>query len=288
MRPTNLKTKIFLDSGDPQDTKKALELLDFLDGQTTNPSLIAKNPELKEKLGKGDKLNSEDINNFYKGVVQEISEMIPDGSVSIEVYADNDTSLEKILNQARTMNTWINNAHIKLPITYTGLEAAEILTKENVRVNMTLCFSQAQAAAVYSATQGVQKGDVFLSPFIGRLDDRGENGMSLIANMAKMFSQSDGHVQVLAASIRNYDHFKASLALGVDIITCPLKILEAWKDNNFEIPDDAYIYNEGNMKNIVYDELLLDKPWREYDIVHDLTDAGLKKFADDWNALISA
>ena len=95
MRPPNLKTKIFLDSGNPVETREAIKLLGFLDGQTTNPSLIAKNPELQAKLSAGEKLSSEDVNTFYKSVIEEIHSMIPDGSISIEVYADKNTSKEK-------------------------------------------------------------------------------------------------------------------------------------------------------------------------------------------------
>src|SRR3989339_768256 len=285
MRPQNIKTRIFLDSGDPQETKQVLSALGFLDGQTTNPSLIAKNPELKNKLSNGERLSSEDINNFYKGVVQEISRMIPQGSVSVEVYADAETPVEEMLVQAREMNTWIPNAHIKLPITASGLEAAHILTSEGMRVNMTLCFSQQQAAAVYVATRGVKKGDVFLSPFIGRLDDQGENGMSFIENVHAMFAKSDGHVELLAASVRTYEHFEYCLKLGVDLVTAPAKILLQWAEHAMEVPSDGYMYDKGIMKDLLYEDVVLDKKWGEYDIHHDLTDAGLAKFVADWNSL---
>src|SRR6185369_13659357 len=107
MRPANLHTKIFLDSGDPAETKEALALLGFLDGQTTNPSLIAKNPATV-----GKKFSKTEIFDFYKTVVGEISALIPNGSVSIEVYADANTSSDEMLAQAREFFTWIPNAHI--------------------------------------------------------------------------------------------------------------------------------------------------------------------------------
>jgi transaldolase len=286
-RPEGLKTKIFLDSGDPQETKEALELLGFLDGQTTNPSLIAKNPELKEKLGAGESLGSGDINEFYKKVVTEISQMIPNGSVSIEVYADANTSAEDMLSQAREMNTWIPNAHIKLPITESGIEAAHILSREGVQLNMTLCFSQQQGAAVYSATQGRKKGDVFLSPFIGRLDDRGENGMDFIAHTHQMFQNSDGHVELLAASIRTYAHLKECFRLGVDIVTVPIKALREWAEHGMELPSADYVYDAGELKPLAFEEVDLRQNYASFNIQHDLTDAGLAKFASDWNGLIS-
>jgi len=155
-----MDTKIFLDSGDPQETREALKILGHLDGQTTNPSLIAKNPQAQ-----GKKFTSEEVYAFYRKVVEEISGLIPQGSVSVEVYADKNTRVETMINQAKEMNTWIPNSHIKLPITQNGLEAASALVKQGIRVNMTLCFTQQQAAAVYAATKGAKKGEVFVSLF---------------------------------------------------------------------------------------------------------------------------
>ncbi len=275
MHPNNQKTKIFLDSGDPAETKQALSVLGFLDGQTTNPSLIAKNPQTA-----GRKFLKEELLDFYRGVVKEVSSLIPEGSVSIEVYADNSTSAEEMLKQAREFNAWIPNFHIKYPTTTQGLKAAEISIKEGLRVNMTLVFSQAQAAAVYAATKGAKKGDVFISPFVGRLDDRGENGMDLIKNILKMFEQGDGHVEVLSASIRSLEHVIKTFELGADIITAPLKVLKEWKTSNKQ----TAVSNK--LKPIPYQKIDLNRPWQEYDIQHELTDKGLEKFASDWNALI--
>lgn len=281
MKPQGLKTKIFLDSGDPAETREALLLLGFLDGQTTNPSLIAKNPET---LGK--KFSAEELLNFYEGVVKEVSGLIPGGSVSIEVYADPETPAEEMLDQAKQFYTWIPNAHIKFPTTAEGLKAAEIAVREGTRVNMTLVFSQEQAAAVYAATLGAKKADVFLSPFIGRLDDVGENGMDLISDIIKMYAQGDGHVEVLTASVRSLEHFLQAINLGSDIITAPLKVLKQWADSGMKLPDRNFLYKVSNLKPINYQEIKLDGPWQEYNLRHDLTDKGLEKFAKDWNALM--
>ncbi|MFA7314875.1 MAG: transaldolase family protein [Candidatus Magasanikbacteria bacterium] len=286
MRPNNLKTKIFLDSGNPVETREALKLLGFLDGQTTNPSLIAKNPELQAKISAGQKLGSEEINAFYKSVVEEIQVMIPEGSISIEVYADKNTTKEKMIEQAREMNKWIPNAHIKLPITEEGLLAEHDLLKEGIRINMTLCFSQEQAGAVYNMSKGSNKGDVFLSPFIGRLDDKRQNGMSLIENIQKVYEKGDGHVEILAASIRSYEHFLACLALGVDIVTAPLKILEEWWKRDLELPEN-FVYDKKDLSNIFLEDVSLDKNFIDYNLQHDLTDTGLEKFVSDWNMLIT-
>lgn len=292
MKPSNLKTKIFLDSGDPNDTKQALQMLGFLDGQTTNPSLVAKklkaqNPDIK--------LTNEELLENYKNIVQEISTLLPDGSVSIEVYADKNTEAKEMFAQGSEMFTWIPNAHIKYPTINAGLKAAEMSIEQGMKVNMTLVFTQQQAAAVYAATLGATKGDVFLSPFIGRLDDKGINGMSLISNTKKMYKSvaagdenldsAGSHVEILAASVRSYAHFKACIALGADIITAPMKFLKEWADQGMPV-DMEYHYDTGEMQDIDYVELNLSENWESFDINHELTDIGLEKFASDWNSLI--
>lgn len=281
MRPENLSTKIFLDSGDPAETREALSLLGFLDGQTTNPSLIAKNPNTA-----GKKYSKDELFNFYRGVVEEVSSLIPNGSVSIEVYADDSTTAEQMLQQGREFFKWIPNAHIKYPTTTEGLKAAEQSVKEGIRVNMTLVFSQAQAAAVYEATQGAKKGDVFISPFIGRLDDRGENGMDLIENIIKMYKQGDGHVEVLTASVRSVEHMTSAIALGTDIMTVPFKVLKDWAEAGMPASSDKLKVESNKLKPIEYQQINLGQPWASYNIQHELTDAGLKKFSEDWNKLI--
>ena len=269
-------TRIFLDSADPEETKQALRLLGRLDGQTTNPSLIAKNPQAV-----GKKFTKEEVYAFYKTKVQAISQLIPDGSVSVEVYADIQTPLEQILNQAREMNTWIPNAHIKLPIIPNGLKAAELLVKVGIRVNLTLCFTQAQAAAVYAATKGAKKGDVFVSPFIGRLDDKGLNGLDLIKNCVEMFKNSDGHVEVLAASVRNLQHHLKCLELEADILTSPLQVINAWQAKQPPEPVPS-------LQPIAYEKLDLNQPWQKFNIRHELTDAGLEKFCADLNGMVDS
>lgn len=295
----NKTTKIFLDSGDPEETKQAISLLGFLDGQTTNPSLVAKNPETA-----GKKFSNAELLEFYKGIVQKVSSLIPHGSVSIEVYADANTKAEEMLTQAREFWQWIPNpgttrsdgnrlgygagAHIKYPTTPEGLKAAEISIKEGMRVNMTLVFNQAQAAAVYAATKGAKKGDVFVSPFVGRLDDRGENGMDLIANIIKMYKSGDGHVEVLSASIRSLEHTVKTIEFGADIITAPLKAYKEWVEAGKPEASSQLISKSANqLKPIEYEEIDLNKPWQEYNVQHDLTDKGLQKFAEDWNNLIA-
>lgn len=286
MRPENLRTRIFLDGGDPHETQQTIKLLGFLDGQTTNPTLIAKNPQARKRLEKDEKFTAAEILTFYHFVVRELSALMPQGSLSVEVYADASTSADEMLRQGREMYSWIPNAHVKFPTSAEGLKAAAQAVKEAMRVNMTLCFSQEQAAAVYAATAGAKKGGVYVSPFIGRLDDRGENGMDVIAHIIEMYREGDAHVEVLTASVRKLDHFLCALHLGSDIITAPFEVLKAWAEKGLPVPGDGYVYESGKLKPIPYRRIRLDGDWREYNISHDLTDKGMEKFSADWNNLI--
>lgn len=288
MRPQKLKTRIFLDGGDPGETKELLSLLGFLDGQTTNPTLIAKNTEARKRLEQGSRFSESEIFDFYHRVVTTISGLLPKGSVSVEVYADAATPAAAMLKQGKAMFSWIPNAHIKFPTSQEGLAAAEQAVQEGLRVNMTLCFSQEQAAAVYAATRGAKKGQVFVSPFVGRLDDIGENGMDLIAHILRMNLQGDGHVEVLTASVRSLDHFLCALMLGSDIITAPYDVLKSWGEKGMPLPGDGYCYNTKSLSPILALDTGLGKQWREYDIRHELTDKGMARFSADWNALIKS
>lgn len=287
MRPANLKTKIFLDSGDANETRKAVNLLGFLDGQTTNPSLISKNPAIIAKLGSEVKFNQEELLKEYKNAVQQISSIIPTGSISIQVYSDSKTSAEQMLEMGKEMYEWIPKARIKYPTTFEGLKAAEESVKLGMRINMTLVFSELQAAAIYSATYGAKKGQVVISPFIGRLDDRGENGMSLIKNIFKMFEKSDQHIEVLACSIRNMNHLLYCFKLKTDIVTLPLKTIKDWHAQGSPLPQEDFVYPKGNLVDIPYQEYDLSRPWQQFNINHPLTKTGLEKFASDWNTLVN-
>jgi transaldolase len=191
-----------------------------------------------------------------------------------------------MLKQGEEMFSWIPNAHIKFPISKEGLKATEQAVQKGLRVNLTLCFSQEQAAAVYAATRGAKKGDVFVSPFIGRLDDRGENGMDLITNIIRMYGQGDGHVEVLSASVRTMDHLLYALNIGSDIITAPFEILKQWGEKGLPLPDDSYCYNSRDLKMIPFRGIDLGKNWTDYDLSHDLTIKGMERFSADWNDLI--
>ena len=287
-RPT---TKILVDGGDPEETARIRNLLGFLDGQTTNPTLVAKNPEVQQRIASGHKLSSDEQKREYKKIVQSISPLVESAGVSIEVFADFDTTAAQMLAQGEEMFTWIPNAYIKYPCLPEGLKAARISIDKGIRVNMTLCFSQSQAAAVYAATLG-SKEPVYVSPFVGRLDDRGENGMDLVANIKKMYAQGDGHVHVLAASLRHLDHLLCALSINCELVTAPGKILEKWAAEGRQLPDQNFRYQaldaKGNaLKPIRYQQIDLNAPWESFDLKHELTDTGIRKFVDDYKSTLA-
>ncbi len=284
------KTKILVDGGDSEETLKVKELIGFVDGQTTNPSLIAKNPDIQERIASGHTLSPQEENEEYRKIVQAISPLVGDAGVSIEVFADIDTNAEEMLAQGEEMFSWIPNAYIKYPCTHEGLRAAELSVRRQIRVNMTLCFSQEQAAAVYAATKGSQE-PVYVSPFIGRLDDRSENGIDLIKNIKEMYKNGDGHVYVLAASIRHLDHLLASFAIGAELTTVPAKVLVEWATKDFAMPDKDFSYKAIDasgkpLEAIPYKALDLRSPWQSFDIAHDLTTAGIQKFVADYRSTL--
>jgi len=278
------KTKILVDGGDPQETRHVKELLGFVDGQTTNPTLIAKNPHIKELVASGQKLSKKQELEEYKKIVETISPLVGDAGVSIEVFADEKTTSEEMFEQGKEMFTWIQNGYIKYPTTAEGLRAAQMSVRQQMRVNMTLCFSQQQAAAVYAATNGTRQ-PVYVSPFVGRLDDIGENGMDVVRNIKRMFAQGDGHVLVLAASLRSVEHLLYCFALESELVTVPAKILEQWAQTNFPMPDKQFRYKSPG-KPIPYEELNLEEPWESFDVRHELTRKGIEKFAADYRATL--
>jgi transaldolase len=284
------KTKLLVDGGDPEETLRIKSLIGFVDGQTTNPSLIAKNPEIQKRLASGHQLSEQEEKDAYKKIVQSISPLVGDAGVSIEVFADLGTKAEEMLTQGQEMFGWIPNAYIKYPCTHEGLRAAEMSVQKSIRVNMTLCFSQEQAAAVYAATKG-SKEPVYVSPFVGRLDDRGEDGMDLVRNIKKMYERSDGHVHVLAASIRTINHLLCSFSLGAELATVPSKVLQEWAAAGFLMPDQDFLYKgvdaKGKpLKPIAYKDLDLNLPGESFDLAHELTTKGIQKFVADYQSTL--
>lgn len=190
--------EIFLDSVDLNEIR---ELKDFIDGITTNPSLIAKS-------GCKDK---------YKDLVTEICSIIDDGPVSVEVVADNH---EEMIKQGLNLAKISDNIVVKLPLTHEGLiSCKKLLTEHNVPANITLCFSPGQALLAAKA------GACFISPFVGRLDDISYDGLSLIEDICTIYSNYDFDTKILVASVRSPAHVIEAAKLGADSITISAKIL---------------------------------------------------------------
>ena len=285
------KAKILVDGGDPEETVRVRGLVGYVDGQTTNPTLISKNPEVRTLVSSGHKLSSREELEEYKRIVQMISPLVRDAGVSIEVFADFDTKAEEMLAQGREMFSWIPNAYVKYPCTHEGLRAAQMSVREDMRVNMTLCFSQEQAAAVYAATKG-SKAPVYVSPFVGRLDDRGENGMDLVKNVKQMYEAGDGRVHVLAASIRSLMHLLGAFALQAELVTAPGKVWEEWASASFPLPRVDFVYQgtgkaSGPLKPLAYKSVDLNQAWESFDIRHELTTKGIQQFVADYKSTLT-
>ena len=210
--------QFFLDTADIKEIEKGLEWA-MVDGVTTNPSLIA-------KQGKP-----------YLPTVKAIADLVP-GPVSGEVLA---TDFEGIMAQASRLADLASNVVIKLPLIPDGLRAAHALADQGVQTNVTLCFSANQALLAAKARA------TYISPFVGRLDDLGQDGMALIEEIVEIYQNFDFDTRVLVASIRNPLHVTIAAKLGADVATIPFKVLEQ-------------LYR------------------------HPMTDIGLDKFLADWEA----
>ncbi|MFC1860566.1 fructose-6-phosphate aldolase [Chloroflexota bacterium] len=189
--------RIFLDTANIEQIRQAAKL-GIVSGVTTNPTLVAKE-------GLGD----------YKAVVKEICTIVS-GPVSAEVVTE---EAQEMIKQARDISTWAPNVAVKIPATTNGLEAISTLAKEGIKINMTLCFSLNQAIL------GALAGATFVSPFVGRLDDIGHNGMELVGDIVKVFNTYKFSTEVIAASLRHAQHCIAAAKAGVHIATVPYPVL---------------------------------------------------------------
>lgn len=189
--------KIFLDTANIDEIKEAASL-GIIDGVTTNPSLIA-----KEKRD-------------FKQTVKEICEIV-DGPISAEVMSD---ISEGMIEEGRELSKIHPNVTIKIPMTVEGLKAVSVLSKENVKTNVTLVFSANQALLASKA------GATFVSPFVGRLDDIANNGMDIISEIKQIFINYGYTTEIIAASIRHPMHVKEAALIGADIATVPFKVLK--------------------------------------------------------------
>ncbi len=189
--------KFFLDTANLDELRKAAEL-GLADGVTTNPTLIAKE------------------GNPIEDQIRKICEIV-NGDVSAEVVA---TKTEDMLREARQLAKIHKNVVVKVPLTRDGIRACSTLSKEGIRLNVTLCFSAAQAMLAAKA------GAYIVSPFIGRIDDIGWNGAHLIQEIVQIYRNYDIKTQVLAASLRSSIHVIEAAKAGAQIGTMPFKVLD--------------------------------------------------------------
>ncbi len=215
--------RLFLDTANVEQIRHAIRL-GVISGVTTNPSLVSKE-------GRGD----------YKALVQEICGIV-DGPVSAEALSQETAA---IIDEAKDIASWAGNVVVKIPITEAGLEAISVLSRQGVKVNMTLCFS------VNQALLGALAGASYVSPFVGRLDDAGHDGMALVADIVEVFEQYMLPTQVVAASIRHPLHCVQAARAGAHVATVPYSVLIQM-------------------------------------VRHPLTEAGIARFLKDWQSLARA
>lgn len=210
--------KFFIDTANINEIREA-HALGILSGVTTNPSLVAKeNVSFQERL-------------------REITSVVTTGSVSAEVIA---TDTEGMLKEGRELANIAPNITIKVPMTPEGLKAVHTFSQEGIKTNVTLIFNANQALLAARA------GATYVSPFLGRLDDIGQNGLDIISTIAEIFAIHDIKTEIIAASIRHPMHITEAALRGAHIATVPYKVI-----------------------------LQLFK--------HPLTDQGIEKFLADWN-----
>ncbi|MGE3610922.1 MAG: fructose-6-phosphate aldolase [Bacteriovoracaceae bacterium] len=189
--------EFFIDTGDINEIKVAYSW-GFVDGVTTNPSLVA-------KTGKD-----------QFALIREISEIV-DGPISAEVIS---TEAQGMIKEGMELAKINKNVVIKLPMTKDGMIACKHFSNNNIKTNVTLVFSANQALLA------AKNGATYVSPFIGRLDDIGQTGMELIGEIRQIFNNYGFETKILAASIRHSQHVKEAALLGADTATIPFKIIE--------------------------------------------------------------
>jgi len=214
--------KIFLDTANIEHIRHGVRL-GVVVGVTTNPSLV-----------------SREGNVDYRKLVQEICSIVS-GPVSTEVLGQD---VQAMVTEAREIAKWAGNIVVKIPASLEGVEATSVLVKENIKVNFTLCFTLNQALL------GAAAGATFVSPFVGRLDDIGEDGMEVVADIVEYLDYYQLPTQVIAASIRHPQHCLAAARIGAHIATVPYEVLLQM-------------------------------------IRHPLTDIGIERFRNDWKRVMA-
>jgi transaldolase len=300
-------TKFLLDSGDPNEYRELSQIAkdngSELWGSTTNPSLIAK------KLT-GKKLSVKEAFALQKDLVLEILSIVP-GAVSAEVYAAADTPAEEMIEQGREIATWHERVIVKLPTNIEGFKARTKLRKDKIMTNNTLVFSQQQIFAICLHEQLIQKlyGPTnelfppFISPFVGRLDDIGEDGMSLVEHGMRIkqsfdltLPSSKLAIWMLEASVRTSEHMQRGLDAGSELITAPIKIYKEWfalkgqpqvDESPKNLTPQSIWTPTHELTSIATVEAFMEAITSgKLDISHQLTEKGIAKFIEDWKAIL--
>ncbi len=209
--------ELFVDTADIKEIEEAVSW-GIVSGCTTNPTLVS-------VQGKVD----------FKGHIQRICELVQ-GPVSAEVVS---LDAENMIKEARDIATWSSHVVIKIPMTWEGVKAAKVLSREGIKTNVTLVFSPNQALLAGLA------GATYVSPFLGRLDDAGHDGMAVVGEIVDVYRKSGITTKVLAASIRHPLHVVQAAKIGADVATVPFKVLKQM-------------------------------------VKHPLTDVGIERFLNDW------
>lgn len=299
-------TKFILDSGDPQEYQKIAKLAkdhgQELWGGTTNPSLIAKSASRRIA---GKKLTQLEAFELQKEIIYEIVEIVP-GAVSAEVYADLTTKASEMIEQGREIASWHKRVVIKLPTTLEGFKARSELRKENIITNNTLVFSQEQIIAICLHEQLVKQEGLsrrsetkaeewppFISPFVGRLDDIGEDGLSLVEHGMELKKQFTEPLWMLEASVRTPYHFTQGISLGSELITAPASLYQLYfstfqgKNVEAALNKPPLVEIDKSIKSIsTLDAFIEAIENNQLDITHPLTEKGILRFTADWQAIL--
>ena len=213
--------RLFLDTANIEEIQHGVRL-GVITGVTTNPSIVSREGKVN-----------------YHELVKEICSIVP-GPVSTEVLSQD---AQGMIAEAREIAKWAKNIVVKIPASLDGVEATSVLARENIRVNFTLCFSLNQALL------GIAAGAAYISPFVGRLDDIGEDGMKVVDDVVQYLRYYQLPAQVIAASIRHPQHCVVAAKTGAHIATIPYQVLLQM-------------------------------------IQHPLSDIGIKRFAADWEKVM--
>ncbi|MBI4078717.1 MAG: hypothetical protein HY429_00230 [Candidatus Levybacteria bacterium] len=305
-------TRFLLDSGDPDEYREISSLAkqkgQELWGSTTNPTLIAKTISSK-------KITQDEAIALQKEIALEILKIVP-GAVSVEVYADEITTAKEMISQGRDFAAWDKRIVVKIPTNIEGFKARSVLRKDGILTNNTLVFSLEQIFAICLHEEIIQQtyGPInsfsgwppFVSPFVGRLDDSGVDGMELVEQSMVMkqklnFTFPQGRkVWMLEASVRSTSHIKRGINAEVELLTAPATVYKEWftlkSEEREKLDTQQYAASLSDLPKWEIPHHLLPTATEDaffhllttdkLNIRHPLTDKGILRFAEDWKSIL--